>query len=257
MPSLNLTSCRYLCLVIALTLTACVTTEPIQISGEGDFPVMRLAKEPGPTVLIAHGCGGWRGGHHVFWAEDIRHEGYNALLLNSFEPRGFKEVCNRGELVHPSIRAKDIDSAARWVKAQKWHRGKVAVIGFSHGGSTALHIANNSEIKNVDAVISFYPGCGVQGGRDFVGISMSNPIRPAQVHLGSKDDWTPPSRCISSGFKPDRYETYFYPNAGHGFDEYRHAPIRVANGSWLSFDKEATIQAKKRVFDFLNKNLKD
>ena len=235
---------RLFIIFILFSLCGCSTTA-INISGEKPFPFIKTQNKPSPTVLIAHGCDGWNNGNYYQWVFDFYKLGYNAILVDSFEFRGYKNLCNRGAIVSPSTRANDFEAVSIWAKSQPWHKGGVAVVGFSHGGSTALNIANNSRIKNIDAVVSYYPGCI----SSFVGENIYNPKIPAQVHLADKDDWTLVSHCGEM----KKYEVYHYPNATHGFD--LPAPKRNYFGYNLEYDEEATSVSKKRVEEFLKRTL--
>ena len=226
----------------------CSSTK-INVEKENTLAYIRTQPIPSPTVLVAHGCGGWRDKIYAGWADYMYSLGYNAIVIDSFEFRGHDNLCNKGYIVSPSVRSEDFEIVAKWLKTQAWHRGKVAVIGFSHGGSTVLNIANNKNISNIDAVISYYPYCGKQNGVDFIGESIDNPRIPVQVHLGDDDTWTPPYLCGTM----KKYEVYHYPNATHGFDmPYKD---RQVHGYFLRYNKEATINSKKHVAEFLKKNL--
>lgn len=238
-----------LVLLISFLIAGCGFDEPLTVKGDQDFTQILKTDSPSPTVLIAHGCGGAGGGSDYVWAYDINKFGFNTVLINSFEPRGFKSICNRGILVPPSLRALDIENIAIWVKQQPWHKGKIAVLGFSHGGSTALNIANNKKVNNIDAAIAFYPYCGLQEGRDFIGTSIANPKISSQIHLGGKDTWTPPELCKHTNL----YESYRYEDATHGFDI--NWSRRLVFGHWTEYDEEATKLSKERVVSFLRKNL--
>jgi len=234
--------------IFVFSLYGCSTTK-INVEKENTLAYIRTQQLPSPTVLVAHGCGGWRDKTYIGWADYMYSLGYNAIVLDSFEFRGYNNLCNKGYIVHPSVRSEDFETVAKWTKSQMWHSGKVAVIGFSHGGSTVLNIANNKNISNIDAVISYYPYCGKQNGVDFIGEPIENPRIPAQVHLGNDDVWTPPYLCGSM----KNYETYHYPNATHGFDmPYKD---REVYGYFLKYNKEAATISKKRVAEFLKNKL--
>jgi dienelactone hydrolase len=230
------------------SVVGCATTR-INIEGEKTFPVLLTQKTPSPTVLIAHGCGGWRDKSYNIWANYLYGLGYNAIIVDSFEFRGYDKLCNQGYIVPPSARSEDFETVAKWTKTQVWHQGKIAVIGFSHGGSTVLNIANNKNAVDIDAVISYYPYCGKQNGVDFIGESIKNPRIPVQVHLGDDDTWTPPYLCGSM----ENYEVYHYPNATHAFDmPYKDRQIY---GTVLKYNKEATQSSKEHVAEFLRKQI--
>ncbi len=227
-------------------LQGCISTGPLKFENDSNFALKVTHNEPRATVFVAHGCDGVIFGSQYYqWANEIHKMGFNAIIIDSFRQRGFKEVCGKGMLVPPSLRAQDYEEAARWVKSQSWHRGGIAVIGFSHGGSTALNIANNSKVRSVDAVIAYYPSCPTQ----FVGETISNPRIPAQLHLGGKDTWTPPNLCGDT----KNYETFMYPNATHAFDVPR--PARTYLGYFMQSDPEATQLSKQRVKKFLDENI--
>ena len=65
--------------------------------------------------------------------------GFAALLIDSFRPRGYREVCNRGRLVPPEAQARDAFDGAAYLRAAPEVRARrVGVIGFSHGGWAVL-----------------------------------------------------------------------------------------------------------------------
>jgi dienelactone hydrolase len=229
---------------IALMLNGCSVTK-IDVKNNKVFPIKLVKEKPSPTVLIAHGCGGWRDRSYAQWAKHFSDNGYNAIVVDSFEFREYKNLCNKGYFVPPSLRADDFEAVAIWVKDQPWHKGGIAVIGFSHGGSTALNIANNSSVVNIDAAISFYPYCGKMNGADFIGESIDNPRIPTQVHLGDADDWTPPILCG----RMEKYAVYHYPDATHAFD--MSLPDRKPHGYVLRYNKEAADLSRSRVDEFL------
>jgi len=87
---------------------------------------------------VLHGCNGV-GPHYREWARRLAQWGFAALLIDSFGPRGFKEVCNRGHLVPPEVQARDgFDGAAYLRAAPEVRAARVGVIGLSHGGWAVL-----------------------------------------------------------------------------------------------------------------------
>ena len=75
---------------------------------------------------------------------------------------------------------------------------------------------------------------------------------PFLIVIGSADDWTPAERCeifrTVEGVQLEVYE-----GAYHSFDE--PGPARSYLGHTLGYDHVATVKAKKRVQEFLAKNL--
>ena len=237
---------KFITYLIAVCYLYGCSAKPLIIDEKNKLPVIKTQTSPSPTVLIAHGCDGWSNNSYYEWLYYFQNLGYNAILVDSFEFRGEKNVCTRGMIIPPSTRSDDFETVAKWAKNQSWHKGGVAVIGFSHGGSTALNIANNKNIKNINAVISYYPSCNL----NFVGSSIHNPKIPAQVHLAGKDDWTPSSEC---GLM-EKYDVYHYLNATHAFDV-RGKKRKNKYGYLLEYDEEATNFSKKRIEEFLKRTV--
>jgi len=207
-------------------------------------------KTPGPTVIVAHGCDGVGGYAYTQWAKDIYGWGYNTLIYDSFGRRGFRDICTNGLAVTPQDRALDLIKVAEYIRSQTWHSGNIAVIGFSHGGSTVIAISN-LEQKQINSVIAYYPGCN----QSVLNIGLFRPYRPKipiQIHLGLKDDWTPASECYF--LKEEETERFEYADATHAFDA--NLPERTVIKYKMRYDPEADALAKQRSKDFLRRKLK-
>jgi dienelactone hydrolase len=91
---------------------------------------------------------------------------------------------------------------------------RIALLGWSHGGSTALL----STAKGLDyavkpvATMVFYPGCGKRSVEQ-----QWMPQWPVTMFLGAADDWTDPVPCQQIAAKLG-LTAHKYPNAVHGFD---------------------------------------
>ena len=228
-------------LAACVLISGCETLETKQ--GQSFNFTTSTAKSPAATVIIAHGCDGPN-----VWTEDWRRRlvswGYNAIVVDQFKKRGFPDgVCLRGGLVPPDERNLDISELADWIYKQPWHRGKIGIVGMSHGGATVIDASiNPATEKKLAAGVALYPGC------INVRYNYDNPRFPVQVHLGKLDTWTP---CLSSNWA--NYESYVYENAGHSFDI--DMPKRQFKGFTLWFDREATEASQKRIKVFLDRNL--
>jgi len=143
-------------LLAALTLAR---AEPIQVAvptadmSSSPAPLVAYLFEPAtrglhPAVVMLHGCGGAyaRGGslnaRHRMWGELLAANGYVVLMLDSFTSRGVKEICTQK---YAERTLKDADRAGDAYAALAFLRGRsdvdakhVAVLGWSHGGSTVL-----------------------------------------------------------------------------------------------------------------------
>jgi dienelactone hydrolase len=176
---------------------------------------------PVGAVVVLHGCDGIEP-HYRQWAQRLADWGYAALLIDSFGPRGFQEVCNRGLLVPPEAQARDaFDGAAYLRAAPQVHAQRVGVIGFSHGGWAVLKAVLAGLVRRPNepafaAAVAFYPGCEPR----------DPPGRPLEtdtlILIGDADDWTPAARCAKWR---DAVQTHghvlqmkTYPGARHGFD---------------------------------------
>jgi dienelactone hydrolase len=104
------------------------------------------------TVLVLNGCNGPRDMHYTEWAKYLNEIGYNAIVVNSFDTRGLRNICPvRGNRSYSYDSVPDAISVAHWVKKQEWSNGKVDAIGFSLGGITTLtnltkHIKQHSMV---------------------------------------------------------------------------------------------------------------
>jgi dienelactone hydrolase len=247
-------------LVCLLVLSGCGSTKPFYPDNNTKFytsglvieeqPILKVVKSaPRPTVIIAHGCDGTSNKSYQDWLLEVSNWGYNGIMIDSFQPRGFPNVCYPGPHVPPEIRSYDIKNIVDYVKKQSWHNGKIALIGFSHGGSTVLNFANNDRVSGIVAAVAYYPSCRTSRF-NFIGRNWESPLIPVQVHFGSKDTWTPPEECGDM----KNYETYTYKGATHAFD--MNFPTRTAYGYYMEYNPSADRLSRVRTKEFLDKHLK-
>jgi len=212
-------------------------------------------KPPFPAVILMHGCGGM-GDSMFVWARRLASWGYAALVINSFTPRGIKNVCGHG-LDFPSWeRAKDAFTAADYLRRRAdIDHDHIGLIGFSHGGSTVLAasieriIAANGG-KPFQAVVSYYPYCPKQPPR------FANAL---QILIGDADDWTPVNRCSDLFAKYSETDPHhpllkIYPGAFHAFDVARED--RVYFGHHLAYDAKAATDSFAVTKAFLDSHLR-
>ncbi|GIX10862.1 dienelactone hydrolase family protein [Elioraea sp.] len=184
--------------------------------------VLLMPQGTGPhaAVILLHGCGGRdaRDGRldarHADWAARLVAAGFVVLLPESFASRGQGPQCGvRDRRILPwRERRADALGARDWLAGQPFVRaGAIALMGWSHGGSTVLATA---DAPGFAAFIAFYPGCtrALQGGRLV-------PAAPLLLLMGEADDWTPPEPCRLLAERAGSAVTYVgYPGAFHGFD---------------------------------------
>lgn len=201
--------------VISLSNTA---AEPFHLH------IYLASNSSAPTVIALHGCGGMlnpKGAPNLRtndYAKLLNAQGWNAVFTNSFTPRGVRSVCGGNNEVTQSQRLQDTQAAVAYVAAQPWADAKrIAILGWSHGGTAALLAANSGVAYAVPlkAAAMFYPGC--TNAAYFGTRSGWKPAVPMLMQLGEIDDWTDPAPCqalaAAHGIKH-----VTYPNAHHDFD---------------------------------------
>ncbi|GAU81015.1 dienelactone hydrolase [Bosea sp. BIWAKO-01] len=190
--------------VLACAMPACAMEQVSFPSRDGTVLTGWIAKPAGsgpfPAVVALHGCSGlWRasGGlsaRESDWSARLVAAGFLVLLPDSFRPRGIVALCNdRERALRPADRASDALGAADWLARQPFAKpAGIHLIGWSNGGSTALHVAADRAAAGPGgfrAIIAFYPGCRVllkRGWRARV---------PTTILQGLADDWTPAAPC--------------------------------------------------------------
>ena len=193
------------------------------VSLQGMLLLPRSAMPPGgyPAVIALHGCGGMysiRDGHEQELAERMAlraqmylREGYAVLFADSFRARGMREICTikHGErTVTAAQRRLDALGALGYLAARPdIARDRIALVGWSHGGSAALQAVNTRDAAVAGfferpgappffrAAVALYPGCvtPLKAGDRYA------PGAPTRVHIGLLDDWTPAATCAELG----------------------------------------------------------
>lgn len=254
---------------LVLVLSGCVSANTIKSINYYDKKEVSLqaetflvGNEAKPTVLVLHGSGGVDS-HHRDWAKTINSWGYNAVVFDSFRPRGISDVNGRPLEVPFLQRAIDAEMVARWTLNQSWSNGKLCVIGFSHGGVAVLTINMKGQLSNeMGSNHSFQ--CGV----NYYGIPLmehflSEPTMPVQIHVGSNDGSNDLYRNIDFAKKyKSQTELYVYQNAEHGFDRVatdirvRGTPGLVKGGYYtIKSDPKSREESLVKVKEFFDKHL--
>ncbi|MBN8532920.1 MAG: dienelactone hydrolase family protein [Rhizobiales bacterium] len=172
-------------------------------------------KGPFPAVIGLHGCAGMMSNGRLNardqdWALRLQKAGFMVVLPDSFGSRGLGSQCaNSDRTVSTSDRAEDAFAAAAWLAEQpQVNRNRIGVMGWSNGGTTALHVARRGSARGVTIrqIVAFYPGCRLFADRGFAS--------PLTILHGLADDWTPAEPCRK--FAGVRF--IGYPGAHHDFD---------------------------------------
>jgi len=229
---------------------------------KGDMIVQPDGTGPFPAVILLHGCGGPTSGEKL-WAERLRGWGYLVLRVNSFAARGLKRVCGGG-ILRPEERVPDALGALAYLRTRPdVDPRRIAVMGWSHGGSATLATLNNAPEEPAEgfrAAVAFYPYC-----------RQMRPWRtktPTLILIGEADDWTPAVPCQALADRQRRagfdVTQVTYPGAHHVFDnpllgpDQRRAPDALGGrGATLQYNPAAADDSRVRVRDFLAKHLQD
>lgn len=200
---------------------------------------------PFPAVVALHGCGGlWKrkGGltsRHADWAYRFRAAGYAVLFPDSFGSRGHGSLCKiKKRPVKHVHRVGDLRGAADWLASQSFiDPEKIALIGWSNGGSTLLRaVAPDKAPTKTDfkAAIAFYPSC-----RWALKKAAWRPRINPVIHMGAADDWTPPGPCRSLASKWT-IRLALYKGAYHSFDS-PNSKVRVLTGRAYSANRSGIV----------------
>jgi dienelactone hydrolase len=237
-----------------------VSAQPIQedrlSAPGGSGPHFYYKSEQAATRAVAillHGCAGITNASHN-WARYFAERGIAVLVLDSFRTRGVAEICGAPNTFPSRYRVEDLRAA---VETLNHIPGAVVVpyivMGLSHGGFPAIQSATKrfaaeGTHRVPAAAIALYPWCPLQ----FPEVGS-----PLLILTGSADTWTPAARCEralrNSPTVNSLVQLHIYPKAEHSFDV--PLPDRVVAGHKLSYDSEATRDAKERIDAFLTKHI--
>jgi len=196
-----------------------------------------------PAVIALHGCGGLhstRKGHENDLAERLAlradlflAEGFAVLFPDSFGPRDMREVCTIriGERTITATRRRldALGALAYLAHRRDINANRIALVGWSHGGSAALQAINSRDPEVAAfastanapafrAAVAFYPGCNnpLRAGERW------HPSVPTRIHIGELDDWTPAAPCPELGRtlagRGADFDVTVYPGSYHAFD---------------------------------------
>jgi len=172
---------------------------------------------------------------HQQWGHIWAQQGYLAILVDGFGPRGYPHGFPRhsyefrpDELNEVTVRPLDAYGALAYLRTRSDVIGdRVALQGWSNGGSAALATMSNTApgitaptpATGFRAGLVFYPACGMKGQFPD-GIV---PYAPVRVFQGSGDEEVSPRRCAElvdkSRARGGDIQFQLYPDATHDFDD--------------------------------------
>lgn len=195
--------------------------ESLTLTGELRLP---RGAGPFPAVILAHGCMGNGYAEHT-WSPQLREWGFATFVVDSLGGRGLKEVCGDFQKLYAIQRVPDVYGALRSLATEpRIDAGRIALMGFSHGGITTLSAATNwardafapPGQPRFRAFFPVYPFCNAIVP-EYEAISA-----PLRIHAGALDDWTPASPCVSLTAELRRHGfdagTTVHAGAHHAFD---------------------------------------
>jgi dienelactone hydrolase len=234
--------CALIFTVTLWTSSAWATDVLLRPTGDGPFP----------AVVLMHSCGGIRP-YHLHWAEQLQAQGYVALVVDSFGPRGIQTVCDNLALSSQMVQRERVDDAygaLAHLKSLPYVDGeRVALMGWSHGAGVALiaPLKNRPEGAFM-ATVALYPYCYKE---------ITKPVgRPTLILVGEWDDWTPADRCqamVKSYGGP--VELKVFPATYHSFDDERYVRGEVYLRHKLQYNQEAALDAERLVTRFLGEQI--
>lgn len=224
-----------------------------------------------PAVVMLHGCSGvysyskpnatHSNLQQLFleWGRRVSRAGYTAMLVDSFTGRGdAQNQCGNGTAGTDEVTGRAHDALAAYnalstTPAYKVDPARVAVLGWSQGGSTTLSVMDISTWPAVFKLgVAFYPACGLHNAYGGISASTYAPYSPLYVLLGTADDFyksgycqTRQQRAIALGsqeFKP----IWTHADARHSFDY-----CTKTSSTCTSIDTYAKLRADPRVMEIL------
>ncbi|HEX6005346.1 MAG TPA: dienelactone hydrolase family protein [Burkholderiales bacterium] len=232
---------------------------------------------PFPAIVMLHGCSGlytpsgYVTASYRHWAEVLAEDGYVALLVDSFNPRGYRSICElqKRPILESRERVQDAYAAARWLEGQAHvAKGRIGVMGWSNGGTGTLYSMRAAQRiePGFRAAVAFYPGCRTLSRAKLP----YKPYAPLLILSGEADDWTPAEHCkaLAAVARQENapVEIVTYPGAHHAFDRIG-LPVRyrpdVRNlskpdrrGATVGEHREAREDATRRTQAFFAQMLK-
>ncbi len=198
----------------------------------GDLQLPRGGAERSPAIVLIHGSGGVTP-REDRWAEKLQEAGAATFLVDSFTGRGIAFSGQDQSQLHS---AQMIGDAYRALQLLATHPridpARIAVMGFSKGGSVALYSALTrfQRLHGPPGVrfahhIAFYPPCYTT----YIGDDAVSD-RPIRLFHGTADDFAPIERCRAYVERLQRagadVRLTAYTGAHHQFDLPTDAPPR-------------------------------
>jgi dienelactone hydrolase len=211
--------------------------------------VFKPSVQPGgrvPAIVMMHGRAGPYSSlakgvydattlsqRHQFWGRLWAAQGYIAVLVDGFGPRGYPQGFGRftyasrpEELDEVTIRPLDAYGALAYLRSRTdVLPGRIGLQGWSNGGSATLAsmapdapgIAGHLPDAGFRAALAFYPACGLKDHFATIGYHSYAPLR---VFVGTADEEISPRVCRELlAHAGGDVKVHFYKGATHDFDD--------------------------------------
>jgi carboxymethylenebutenolidase len=172
---------------------------------------------------------------HKFWGEYWANQGYAALLVDSFGPRGYASgfqihsYQDRPDAVNEvTVRPLDAYGALAYLKTRVDIDGShIALQGWSNGGSTTIATMADVTLdmlglKPTDGfrgAVAFYPACALHGVFD----ARYHPYAPLWIFSGDNDEEVSAKTCARLTARAEKTDANMQievlPGATHDFDD--------------------------------------
>jgi len=230
-----------------------------------------------PAIVLLHGRGGPYSSlangvyteatlsrRHATWAEFWASQGFIALVVDSFGPRGYHGGFPRGsysqrpaEVSEQTVRPLDAYGALAYLRARPdVMADRVGLQGWSNGAMTALvtmsdnapGITRPTPATGFRAALALYPGCGMAHVQERFA-----PYAPMLMLLASADDEVSPVTCEALAVRTRAaggpLEVVVYDGAEHSFDD----PGQRRQS--VEANRRATEDARQRAVRFFRTHL--
>lgn len=236
-------------LCLLALLVAAPTSEAVHFrSGDGHteltgYVFKPSGRGPHPAVVMLHGRAGAYSSlakgvynastlskRHKFWGEYWAGQGYVAVLVDSFGPRGYWTGFPKGsyddrpsEVSEQTVRPLDAYGALAYLRTRgDVMKDRIGLQGWSNGAMTTL-VTMSTKAPGLPesgfrGALAFYPGCGMDAVKgDY------KPYAPIQMFVGSADEEVSSTRCEAWEKKAKAagapIHLKAYEGAEHNFDD--------------------------------------
>jgi dienelactone hydrolase len=170
---------------------------------------------------------------HQFWGRFWAAQGYVAVLVDGFGPRGYPQGFGRhsydtrpDELNEVTVRPLDAYGALAFLRSLPTvYPDRIGLQGWSNGGSATLAamapdapgLPGSDPAQGFRAALAFYPACGL---KDHFAATRYQTYAPLRVYIGTADEEVSPQRCrtLLTDAGGD-VGIHFYDGATHDFDD--------------------------------------